>query len=158
MGRGTKLNPEMSAKICGLVGAGNYLDTAAYCSGVDPVTVRRWMKRGEDEQVSREGGGTLDEAESIYVEFITELGKAMHNAEAAAVLCLAKAGREDYRAALAYLERRYPKKWGTRINVTVQQEIETFLNRVEERLPPEIYAQVLRAAYEPDPGAETGED
>jgi transposase len=45
-GRPTVLTDELSERICGYVRRGNYLETAAACSGISKDTLFRWLREG----------------------------------------------------------------------------------------------------------------
>jgi len=78
--------------------------------------------------------------------------KAMATAETSAVGHLRAAGKKErnWTAELAYLERKFPKKWGQRINMNVDEELEKFLDTLKRNLSEEDYDRVLRAAHDPD--------
>ncbi len=96
MARATKLTPERGERIEKAVRAGNYLDSAARSAGVHPSTLYRWLQRGDEE------------TEGIYYDFAQEVRRAEAEAEVHAVAVLRKAMADDWRASLAYLERRHP--------------------------------------------------
>lgn len=102
-GRPTKLNPEMQAKICDALRAGNYLETAAAFAGIDKTTLFDWLRRG-----ARNSSG-------IHHEFSRAVEKAMADAETRDVALIAKAAAEGVWQASAWrLERKYPSRWGRR--------------------------------------------
>ena len=45
-GRPSKLTPELARRICDLVRAGNYLETAAAAAGIGHDTIRDWLRKG----------------------------------------------------------------------------------------------------------------
>ncbi len=99
-GRPTKLNAEVAEKICRLIRAGNFAETAACAAGIDRDTLRRWLKRGATEKRGpyRDLALSLDEAASV--------------AEGRAVALIAKAGETQWQAAAWFLERKHPERWG----------------------------------------------
>ncbi len=108
MARQSKLTPETQKKIVDAIAEGNYLETAAAIGGVTYTTLNNWMKKGE---VASSGA---------YVEFLEAVKKAEAEAEALRVSRISKAGKEgNWQADAWYLERRYPDRWGKRI----QQEV-----------------------------------
>jgi DNA-binding protein Fis len=139
-----KLTPEVHKRICDLLRAGNYLETAAAVAGIDRGTIRKWIKRGQGD-------------EEPYATFAADATKAMSEAEARDVLAISKGAAKDWRASAWRLERRNPKKWGQRINVTVEQELDEFFDKLERVLPAEVFAQVLEAAASEESGAEEAE-
>lgn len=141
--------PELSQDVQDLIVkgmlAGNYLETAATAAGVWADTVRRWVRRGVKERQRRERGLKRKQAEDRYVDFAARFLEAEASAEAGAALELRAAGKKDWRASVEFLERRYPKRWGSRVNIILEEEIGAILDRLEERLDPDTYAKVVEA-------------
>ena len=98
MARPTKLTPERRDRIVKAMGAGNYLEAAARSAGVHPSTVYRWLERAEREP------------DGLYRDFAEEVRRAEADAEVHAVAIVRRAMAEDWKAALAYLERRHPNR------------------------------------------------
>lgn len=140
------LTNDAHKRIIGTLQAGNHLDIAAAVGGVETATVRAWVRKGQAEHTRREAGKKPDPTLDIYVVFAREFGEALVTAEALAVSRLTKAGETDWRASLAFLERKEPKRWGLQVNLHVTQELEAFLDALERRLPRDVFVQVLRAA------------
>ncbi|NIR31718.1 MAG: hypothetical protein GWN84_20875 [Gammaproteobacteria bacterium] len=128
---------------------GNYFVDACAVAGYRPQIARQWLLRGGREIERRDAGKVAQSAEEPYVRFLLAVEKAEAHSKATAVRQLTGAGREDWRAALAYLERKFPREWGQRINHHVDEELNAFLNRLEANLPADVYAKVLRAADGP---------
>ena len=104
MGRPSKLTPETHDKIIRAIAAGNYLETAAAHGGVSYYTLNDWMNKGATGK------------EAKYVKFYHAAKKAEADAEALRVARISKAGQEgNWQADAWYLERRYPNRWGKRV-------------------------------------------
>ena len=104
MGRPTKLTEESKRKIVQAIAGGNYLETAAAYGGVAYDTFNGWMNKGERNE------------KPLYVEFYHAVKKAEADAEALRVARISKAGQEgNWQADAWYLERRYPSRWGKRV-------------------------------------------
>lgn len=131
-GRPSKLSPEVMAAFIDSLEKGNYLETAAAYAGIARQTIYDWMRKGA------RGEG------QEYVEFLDTMKKAQAQAEVAALDRIERAG--EWQAAAWRLERKFPARWGQRVRVTVDQEQAAFLDRLEQRLPPAVYQQVLAAA------------
>lgn len=157
IGRPTKLTPALQARIVKLVREGNYPETAAQVEGVDPRTFYRWMERGQSE-------GPDDEP---FRQFRQAVTRARATAQRKMLAHVAKAAPKDPENARWYLERTAPDLYGRRDKLVVEnlvsQELDGFLAKLEQRLPPEIYERVLAAltddaagdrAPEPPPGDE----
>jgi len=99
MARPTKLTPAVRERIIKAVRAGNYAEAACRAAGISPSSYYRWMQRGETEE------------SGIYHELHNAVRRAEAEAEVYAVAIIRRAMGEDWRAAMSYLERRYPSRW-----------------------------------------------
>ncbi len=85
--------------------------------------------------------------------------KAQAESESRDVALVAKAASTDWRAAAWRLERKQPRRYGARVQVSVQQELEAVLDRLKKGLDHDTYERVLELiAAEDTPGAPIGED
>lgn len=134
MGRRTKLTPDMQEAICQLVETGSSPSAAARASGVDPSTLFEWLKRAEDAP------------RSIFGRFARALSVARGKAEVRMTTIVSLSAERDWRAALAWLERRSdewtpqsrttvagdPKNPLTLAAITPEQADEELLRRLRE--------------------------
>lgn len=114
-GRPSKLSTELTTKICDMLRAGNYLETAAAYAGIDKATLHRWMKRGarEIERVeSSEKNLKIRKREQPYVDFCNSIKKALAEGEVRDMIIISNAAKTDWKAAAWKLERKFPEKWG----------------------------------------------
>lgn len=93
------------------------------------------MKRGEAAQSGE------------YFEFFRDVTRAIADAEAKLVGTITTASKRDWRAGAWILERRHPERWANtqRIQIEVEKELEKVVDRLEDKLPAEIFEQVLSA-------------
>lgn len=99
-GRKTKLTPETTDKICNLIRAGHYFNTAAAAAGVGESTFQAWKAKGE----KAKGGAFRD------------FWEAVKEAEAGSELLLVDRILKEggAKGALEILKRRFPERWGDR--------------------------------------------
>jgi len=109
-GRPSKLTPEVQEKIVTAIRAGNYAQVAAVYAGITERTYYRWMELGEQARGGR------------YLQFFQAVKAAEGEAEVRAVAIIQKKMPDDWRAAMSYLERKHPKRWGRRVDVTSGDE------------------------------------
>jgi hypothetical protein len=109
-GRPSNLTPEVQEKIVTAIRAGNYAQVAAVYAGITERTYYRWMELGEQARGGR------------YLQFFQAVKAAEGEAEVRAVAIIQKKMPDDWRAAMAYLERKHPKRWGRRVDVTSGDE------------------------------------
>jgi transposase len=113
-GRPTKLTPEIMAKICDALRAGNYRETAAAFAGVRKSTFYEWLRRGAR---ARKG---------IYRDLHDAVEKALADSEARDVMLIGKAaGEGDWQAAAWRLERKFPDRWGRRERHDIDANVKT---------------------------------
>ena len=126
-----KLDEEISQRIVDLVRAGNYLDTAAHAVGISKSTLHRWLRLGRE---SNRG---------LYRRFLNGVERAQAESESRDVALIARAASDDWRAAAWRLERKAPRRYGVRIQVGVQEELEGVLDRLKAGLDEATYERVL---------------
>jgi len=129
------LRDPVADAICEAVELGMSLSGAASCAGVTPRTATSWRQRGRAVQERLESGQVqwddLDPREHAVYVFAVNVARAEGQAEGVAVRSILDAARGalaedgslamdasgrpirpgDWRAAMAFLERRYPESW-----------------------------------------------
>ncbi len=132
-GADTKLTPEVQEKICLQLRLGNFRETAAASAGVSSRTLRNWLKAAAEGK------------DPVYVKFARELELAEAAGETRDVAKMAKAGGEDWRSIAWRLERRYPKRWGQQLNITITEELDKLLRIAERTLDDDSFGKLLAA-------------
>jgi hypothetical protein len=94
-----KLTPSVQEKILQVLRSGSYASVAARVAGISPNTFWKWMKRGRQE------------SSGPYRRFYDAVQSAQAQPEAMAVGIINREMRNNWRAAIAYLERKFPKRW-----------------------------------------------
>jgi hypothetical protein len=102
MARPSMLGAELREEICRLIRAGNFPAIAARSAGIAESTFYRWMERGRSE------------AKGPYLKFYEAIKEAEAGGEVHLVAVLRKHATDDWRAALALLERRHSDRWRRR--------------------------------------------
>lgn len=149
MARPPKLTPEIGEKIVQLIRTGNYRETAAAAAGISRNTLRNWMKWGAM-------------GKEPYVDFAAKLDEAEAAAEAHHVLRITSASKEDWRAAAWILSRKYSQRWGDKVQVEIQEQIEGIFQIIEDVLGEEsaarVFEAVSRRSREPAPEQTEGQE
>lgn len=130
-------NAEKHEQIVRLIEAGNYFETAANAAGVTAKTAREWLRKGVN-------------GDPLYAQFAVDVMRAQALAEAHDVHAIGRAAQgSDWRAAAWRLERRNPRKWGTKIHVTVQEELHAFFDALESEFAgnEEVLARIYGVAH-----------
>ena len=121
-GRPSKLTDEVKKKLVDALRMGNYYEAACAYAGIRYFTFRRWIEKGEKAKSGQ------------YCDFCELVKQAENEAEARTVTLWQKNIPEDWRAAQAFLEHRYPKRWGKRIQIAGDQEALDKLKVLEEKI------------------------
>ena len=134
-----KLDDETTQKIVDLVRAGNYLEVAALAAGIHKTTLHRWLRFGREQKRGR------------YKRFVEAVERAQGESEARDVALIAKQAPNDWRAAAWRLARKSPRRYGQKVQVSVEQELEKTLDRLQVGLDAETYEKVLELISSEDP-------
>ncbi len=127
-----KLDPVVTQRICDLVRAGNYLEVAANAAGIHPTTLHRWLRQGRAQVRGR------------YRKFVNAVEKAQAEGESRDVALIARAAASDWKAAAWRLERRAPRRYGLRVQVSIQEELDAIFDRLKNGLGADAYGEVLK--------------
>lgn len=107
----TVLTPEILEAVGLLLSEGHYKETVADFLGISRMTWWNWEQRGEREP------------DSVYGEFLYVVKKASAAAEILLFRGI-RAGFDGWQSKAWIMERRFPQRWGKRIDITVRQEAE----------------------------------
>lgn len=138
-GRPTHLTPEAQDAICEALRDGVPMRTAAQLAGIPERTVFEWLRRGE--------GFDLKPQERIYVEFLQATKLARAEGVKERIRRITQAAEKNWQADAWVLERTHPEEFSQRhiIEVNVRKQLEEVFELLRERLPAEIFAQVVDA-------------
>lgn len=108
-GRPSKLTPRVHAAIVDAIRDGSYVETAAEAGGISKATFYHWMERGEADEAGE------------FSDFFYAVRAASAQAEIDAVRQLRAAAERSWQAAVAFLERRFPERWGRSERTDVEE-------------------------------------
>lgn len=93
-------------------------EVAAQAAGVDPTTFYRWVAMGaEFIDLDDNAVAGLEPKQLRLRQFCQDVKRADAQAVVFAVELVAEAMPKDWKAAMTWLERRYPGQWGRRLEV-----------------------------------------
>jgi transposase len=116
-----KLSPLRQAQILLQILLGNHVRVAAKAAGVTGDTVEKWIEKGEQEGIEP------------YKTFMFLVREAESNIESTVVQAWVSQIPTDWRAAEAFLEKRFHERWGKRSEVGVHANV-THTFRIEHYL------------------------
>lgn len=104
--RRPKLTPAIQKSICDRIRLGNYNNVAAVGAGIGESTFYLWLQKGR----AQESGA--------YRDFLNAVEQAQAEAEMRNVAQIQAATRDNWMAAAWWLERKFSKRWGRRVEIT----------------------------------------
>lgn len=110
IGRKTKLTKSLIKEAEQLIKMGNYVTTVCDYLGIHQSTWYNWLQEGA---AAKSG---------MKREFFETIKKAESHAEIRNVGLIQKAAESDWKAAMTYLERKFPDRWGRKDRITAEME------------------------------------
>ena len=112
-GRPTKCTAVVAAAVAEALEQGNTVEVACACAGISASAYHSWRERGraEVERVAEDHRRRVRQDEAPFVEFLERTTRARAEAEKARVKILLDAAGDDWRAALAWLEKAPSSSW-----------------------------------------------
>jgi len=136
-----ELTHDIIAKVDARIREGLSRERALRAAGVPPSVYRQWFKLGKD-------------GVQPYAQWLNALEEAEANAEDDRVQKIRD--NKDWKAQAWLLERRYPERWGQKIQLEVRREVERVLDAAEKILPTKLYEKLLAQIAEDD-GSKPGD-
>lgn len=116
--RKSKLTPKVRDKLIEGLEKGNFIIACCHYAGISEATFHGWVKRGTDEldrleiELETNPDAKILTTEKKYVEFLELKNLAEAKAEMVATKAIRDCFRDDWRAAMSFLERRFRDRWG----------------------------------------------
>jgi hypothetical protein len=104
------LTEQLASDLVGLVRRGNFLQVACRACGVSPTMLHKWLKKGHN-------------GEQPYRDLAEKLSAAQAEAEIELVDTLNAAASRDWKAAAWKLERKYPDRYGPRLEARIESQV-----------------------------------
>ena len=104
------LTESIANRLVDLVRRGNFLAVACKACGVTPSQLHKWLERGHS-------------GDSHYRDFALRLHAAQAEAEIDLVETLNEAASRDWKAAAWKLERKYPDRYGPRLEARIESQV-----------------------------------
>ena len=130
-GRKTRLEiqPKLLEELCEILLSGNTIRTACQTMGLSESTFHDYIRRGDPSQPAHE---------PRFAQFSQAITRARAEGKRELVRLVAKAAKEDWRAAAFLLERSWPEEYGRR----APEEVEVLTKT--QQPPPNITVTVGR--------------
>lgn len=113
-GKGSKLTPEVHEAIVEALAQGNYITTVMDALGIHNKRFYYWMDKGAPEPIINEETQEVEGYEypdDFYGDFARDVHAAQAKSEIEAVKALKSHFSTDWRAAEAFLSRKFPERW-----------------------------------------------
>ena len=128
IGKPTLCTPARIKAIAEIVSRGNYITSACRLIGIGERTGYQWLEKGEDDLESGNVG-------TVYAQYAQAIKKAEAEAEdkMIAVVRTAAVESKNWLAAMTWLERRHPDRWGRkdRTAITIDHDKRVTITHVE---------------------------
>lgn len=118
-GRKSKLTKEVQNTICQALKAGNTRRASALYAGISETTFYDWLKKGEEKK------------RGLFPEFLEAVTRAENECEIFHVAILKKHAEKDWRASIAWLERRRVDDWGKKEKIEHSGSIGTEIKFID---------------------------
>lgn len=118
-GRPRACDARVRAKILEVARTGAHRNVIASLAGISLRTLNRFLQDCENALEKRDSGRRLTKEEAEFCQFCLDFHKSEIEVEIALLKLVREAAMSSPRAALAFLERRYPERWGRRRIVQV---------------------------------------
>lgn len=139
-GRPDKLTPEVEEEIIRRLKEGAYRWVAARMAGVTTKTFLNWLERGAKAE------GTKDRKYRLFLEKVEKTeAEVLHNGS----LMMRAWARKDWKALAWWLEHRFPKDFGMKLQILLQEEREKDVSKL---------IQVVKNVCDPDTVARVFEE
>lgn len=112
MARPSVYSTELCNLICDHLRNGHYVETATALAGISARTYYRWLAEGEEDESK--------DLDTPMAAFCRAVKVASAEAEAVALETLRR-GPQGWQAQAWFLERRFPKRWGSNRYAHVQE-------------------------------------
>ena len=116
--RKSKLTPKVLKKLTEALENGNFIKPSCEYADISESTYHSWCERAKNEinrynkALEADPNTKILASEKKYVEFLESVEHAACIAEVSAVQLIHHASIRNWRAAIAFLARRYPERWG----------------------------------------------
>ncbi|MGH8543148.1 MAG: hypothetical protein ACREX3_05845 [Gammaproteobacteria bacterium] len=141
IGRPTKLNKAVAAKILKELERGAPIEAAGPLAGIGRRTFYDWMYRGARALAAEEAGKEVPEEEKPFMEFYTAVEEARSEWETRQLEGIEEAGKSgpQYWTARAWLlERRMPEKYALKARVEHKHELRIEVGHGPEQIEGEV--------------------
>lgn len=128
------LTPDVLIRIAGLLLEGHHKETVADYLGIHRATWWRWEQQGEQFP------------DTIYGEFCNVTRAAIAGAEIDTIRAI-RSGYKGWEARAWIAERRFPQRWGKRVEITLRREAERLAEQ-HDLDAEELFREAQRIAEE----------
>lgn len=137
-GARSKLTKKFIAQAAAYIADGNYAETACKFLGIADCTYYMWLAKGRED---KKNGVT----KSAYVEFLDAITQASAEAEVKNIACIqSSASKGNVKAAMWWLEHRYPKRWSGTTKIDCSGRVNVDLNSIDvSKIPTLLLEEIL---------------
>lgn len=145
MTRKTGPTEEVTKAICEAIEVGLGLADSFMKSGIGARTGYVWKERGRlgREALQADADAPVAPEDMRYVEFFDKLEAARLGAKERLLTIVSNDAVDNAESAKWLLMKKWPREFGDRVQVTIDAELEGFLEDCERELEPEVFQRLL---------------
>lgn len=141
----------MKQSVCDSLAVNLSLDDAFLTAGIAPSTGYDWRAKGRalrdrlkfEPELEPEG---IPEEEQAFLEFFEDTEQAIRERKERLLTVVTNDVLDNAETAKWLLTRLYPREFGDRTQVVIDEELKGFLEDARKELPPDVFQAVLRLA------------
>ena len=143
----TKLTKNMIEEIIKRLKVGCYIKVAVASLGIPERTYYTWLERGQKAEKLEELGKKVPETEEIFLQFSQSVRQSNAEGEVNVTTMIFSQIKDDWRAGIEMLARKYPERWARKDSMSLSGAIETGPDKHDEAKNEyeEMFAGVPRA-------------
>ena len=134
IGRKIKLTPALIAAFVQKLSVGVYAKYAARSEGVAEKSYYNWLERGANAEKLHDAGKKVPETEKLFLQFLQSVRQAEANANVVLTTMVYSKGREDWKAAMEMLARKWPEDWAKKDFLDFKGSIDTGPDKTQEAI------------------------
>ena len=134
IGRKIKLTPELIESFVKKLKVGSYAKYVAESEGITERCFYLWLERGSKAEKLHELRKKVPESERLFFQFFQSVRRSEATAQITLTAMVFSQAKEDWRAALAIMSRKWPEQWAKKEYLDFKGTIDQGPNKKEQAI------------------------
>ncbi len=134
IGRKLKLTPELTESFAKKLKVGAFAKYVAMSEGITERTYYSWLERGKRAEKLHELRKKVPESERLFFQFFQSIRQSEGEAQVVLTAMVFSQAKEDWRAALELMARKWPEQWAKKEYLDFKGSIDQGDNKREEAI------------------------